>query len=427
MSQSVFQGTLVDSETGEPIAFANVFFKNNQYIGTLSRQDGAFRISHPKKKYQDTIIISSIAYQNISLATTEFSKTSKQILLKPEMHNLDEVIIVPDNLLVELLTNVIDNIPKNYPSQRHRLHGFYQEYGKSYDDYTSYLDGLMTLEYEDYDKNIPIIYDTELEDRRPDFHENIYLHQLRRSEDFSNLTAYLKHGLLSTNISFISVNPLYQKSFSLFRRAITQQEWKESLENDVRNRYIKLVNLGYEISGQDTLQRVGVLQIPYQNKERYLQESEWVINLSDFGVVSIRVVENKPDSHIKEDNRISPWEFYEEIQFRKIEDTYYPTLFIYNFGFSYIHGSQHHFRSRKYFVETVEQSSSEFQKRRPTKQLSDERNIYNIKLRYRKDFWSQFKTPFQSNSIDQFESDLNRGKLLLDQFKKNRVRKNDRK
>ena len=44
ISQSIFQGELIDSKSGEPVEYANVFFKNNQQIGTLSRQDGSFRL-----------------------------------------------------------------------------------------------------------------------------------------------------------------------------------------------------------------------------------------------------------------------------------------------------------------------------------------------------------------------------------------------
>ncbi len=429
ISQSIFQGELIDSKSGEPVEFANVFFLNNQRIGTLSRQDGSFRLVHPISNLEDTIVISSITYKHLFVPTSRFQRSTLVLELDEEIHELDEITVVPENQLVKLLHKVIDNVSKNYPNQKHRLHGFYQEYTRSFDEFTSYLDGLITMENDNYAQDDPLKYDPKYNNKRPQIHEEIYLHQLRRSEDYTTLPEYLEEGFRFNNISLVRANPVYDKSFVPFIMTHTQEEWRESLDVFVESEFLKVINLGFEISGPDTLQRIGILQFPIvKGKENekeikgYLLQSEWMVNLTDFGVVSIRQLEPDPLTDVEEG--LSYFlDDYSEIQFRKINGTYFPTLIIHNFGFEYAFGTNHYFISQKFFVEQIEKSKGEFVKRKPSKKLSKKRTKRTVKLPYDEEFWAQFSIPSIANKIEQFEGDLNRGLQLNEQFKKNRKRK----
>lgn len=89
----VVAGTIVDSKTGEGIAFANVFhFKTNQ--GTASNIDGFFRI--PNLLLTDTITVSFVGYgkQYFSVETILKNKT---ISLVRKVESLQEFAVLSDN------------------------------------------------------------------------------------------------------------------------------------------------------------------------------------------------------------------------------------------------------------------------------------------------------------------------------------------
>lgn len=41
-SQTAYSGILIDNKSNDPISYANVFYQNNQRIGTMSNGEGKF-------------------------------------------------------------------------------------------------------------------------------------------------------------------------------------------------------------------------------------------------------------------------------------------------------------------------------------------------------------------------------------------------
>lgn len=87
-------GTLVDSETGEPLIGANVFLENTM-IGAASDLNGNFEIKKiPPGTYN--LVVSMIGYakqvvQNVSMSADEVKKLD--LALKPEILESDEVVV----------------------------------------------------------------------------------------------------------------------------------------------------------------------------------------------------------------------------------------------------------------------------------------------------------------------------------------------
>ena len=85
------KGVVKDSITGKSIAFANVVLKNGK--GTYTNEFGNFELKI-KNINNGTLKISTIGYQSRILPTTSFTTDGTlEILLQPEIENLDEVII----------------------------------------------------------------------------------------------------------------------------------------------------------------------------------------------------------------------------------------------------------------------------------------------------------------------------------------------
>lgn len=96
LAQNQLNGTIRDSETGKPVAFATVFFANTT-LGTSSNQDGVFVINRiPSGKYDLTVTI--VGYQT-DQRSVEFhgrDVLELDIRLTPDDKMLREVVVMPD-------------------------------------------------------------------------------------------------------------------------------------------------------------------------------------------------------------------------------------------------------------------------------------------------------------------------------------------
>ncbi len=96
LKAQVLNGTVKDSETGDPVAIATIFF-NNHRNGTFSDKNGNFEVIVPASGYLE-LIVSHIAYNNLSLVFDQgiSADTSLTISLSPSENELDEVEITAD-------------------------------------------------------------------------------------------------------------------------------------------------------------------------------------------------------------------------------------------------------------------------------------------------------------------------------------------
>lgn len=91
LNSQIINGTVKDSVTGENIAFANIVLKNGK--GTYSNEFGVFELEI-KNFATDTLKISNLGYKSKILPLINLKNATKfEVLLKPRVENLDEVLI----------------------------------------------------------------------------------------------------------------------------------------------------------------------------------------------------------------------------------------------------------------------------------------------------------------------------------------------
>lgn len=108
------QGTVKDSITGEPIAFATVSFENSS-VGKLTDDGGKFKINN--KNNITKVAVTFMGYNSKTFTVPAGQTTNLTILLVPEGVNLNEVVVRPkkekyskkDNPAVALIKKVIKN------------------------------------------------------------------------------------------------------------------------------------------------------------------------------------------------------------------------------------------------------------------------------------------------------------------------------
>ncbi len=105
-------GKIVDSETNEPVTYANLILKKEE-IYRISDEDGYFKIPVTSSILNTASVnISSIGYtpQNIKL-----NQLNKVVKLPPSLDELDEVLVVAHTTPLAILKLAVKNIKVNHP------------------------------------------------------------------------------------------------------------------------------------------------------------------------------------------------------------------------------------------------------------------------------------------------------------------------
>ena len=120
-----FKGKIIDRISGEPLQFVNIQLKNSG-IGSISGENGYFRLKIPANHIHDIVLISCLGYENQEIPISSINRNIV-IELKPIDYRIGEVIIMPDTTLLSLLEKAFKKIPVNYPNYPTKLKGFYRE------------------------------------------------------------------------------------------------------------------------------------------------------------------------------------------------------------------------------------------------------------------------------------------------------------
>ena len=89
-AQSKVSGIVID-EFDNPVAFANILFKNS-YQGTITNDNGRFYMESDVT--HDTLVVSFIGYENMEIPLTSKVTYDMEIKLKESSEQLDEVVLI---------------------------------------------------------------------------------------------------------------------------------------------------------------------------------------------------------------------------------------------------------------------------------------------------------------------------------------------
>ncbi|HEY0740951.1 MAG TPA: carboxypeptidase-like regulatory domain-containing protein [Chryseosolibacter sp.] len=92
-SQLLLSGKIFQKNNNQPLAYANIgIFDHN--VGTLSNPDGTFELSFPDRLRQDTLQVSALGFEKISLPiNTITDKRNIVVRLKERPVRLDPVVV----------------------------------------------------------------------------------------------------------------------------------------------------------------------------------------------------------------------------------------------------------------------------------------------------------------------------------------------
>lgn len=175
-SSLTISGTLVDSESNEPLVFASIGIKHAS-ISTVSNSQGQFDF-HISSKYKDDIlVISMMGYQNTEVPVRNLiNKDSILFRLNKATKLLDEVVI-QDSLQGEDIVRIaVSRIGENFPIEPFLLEGFYRDLKKLGGTYFSLLEAAVKIYDENYD----------LPNNKERLRERVRLVEVRKSLGYNN-------------------------------------------------------------------------------------------------------------------------------------------------------------------------------------------------------------------------------------------------
>ena len=109
--KTVVTGKVKDAENGDPVPFANVFFKGTQ-IGTTTSFDGDFELSTITSV--DTLVISYMGYEITEVPIKPGQRQELNLQLIPNVIKLKELIVYPgENPAFEIMRRVVEHKKEN--------------------------------------------------------------------------------------------------------------------------------------------------------------------------------------------------------------------------------------------------------------------------------------------------------------------------
>lgn len=134
-NNTIFSGIVIDNIDKTPIPFCNVYIENTS-IGTITNENGAFRLTVPKY-INKNLCISFIGYKTKKIPLKKLKHEDNIITLSKDEIELAEIVIMPDSTLLTFLQKAYRAIDKNYPKVPSKLKGFYRE--TQYNENNEYL------------------------------------------------------------------------------------------------------------------------------------------------------------------------------------------------------------------------------------------------------------------------------------------------
>jgi erythromycin esterase-like protein len=133
-------GKIIMDKNDKPIPYVNIGLKNDP-IGTISNEEGDFKLNITNKNLQDTVCFSCIGYKIQYHPIKEFLNVSRsEIKMEDQNYDLNEVVVSVERLTAKkILRKTIRAIDKNYYQKAYTQDVLFRKKDKYSDSNSEYL------------------------------------------------------------------------------------------------------------------------------------------------------------------------------------------------------------------------------------------------------------------------------------------------
>ena len=298
-------GVVLDAKDGQPVPNAIFHLNNSEYPGSITDQQGVFSVRLPQRTPHDSLVISSLGYQELSVALTNLASAKDTLYF-----SLQRLPIVLDDVIVnakafdpkEIIQKALENTAKNYPDKMHLLKGLYRKISTEDDHYTKLIEAAVTVQ--DYN------YKSKLENKA-----RIRIEQLRQSDELAETDSILiTYGKKTAQKFNKNVNSIYQAYESVSLRAFHNPHTvftPEGFFQEIPEFPQTYTIMDVSIEGNDTIYQIGFTGMNNPPGASYLK-----INSSDWAII-----EYQRGFYFGKDCA-----FQELVKYKKTAGRYYPAF-----------------------------------------------------------------------------------------------------
>ncbi|WP_375579912.1 carboxypeptidase-like regulatory domain-containing protein [Marivirga tractuosa] len=397
-------GALLSKADSSTIPFANIHLKGTM-LGAHSNEEGQFSFSFPIKEKYDTVVISSIGYEDLELLVANLKKQESNYYLTPEKGMLEEVIVRPaKDTLRAIVGEAIRKIPFNYARRAFLLKGFYREMVVRNNSYVRLLEAAVSVQ----DNGFDLPYNK----------LKIRLDELKKSEDYIDYSFFEK---VYKYFMGEDENNLYKSfEFDGIRGYNRIEEYK--LLNDIHRRYD--FELDSVIQSSEGLIYVLSYFSPSFHLGGLQSFGKIYINADDFGILKLEfssqffAVEGSNEARFNKDQeKLFLNSIYKQsvVSYRKIGKKYY---------LSYIKWkapvkdawqteteegeSAVQFYNAAFYVTDIKTRRRNFKRIKYKETMAVDEDLFDVEKPYNEVFWNNFNSVILDPKLKKAQEDIKR-------------------
>jgi hypothetical protein len=396
-------GTLFSKADSSTIPFANIYLKGTM-LGSHSNEEGQFSFRFPLEEKQDTVVISSIGYEDLELWVSNLNSEKSNYYLAPEKGMLKEVIVKPTkDTLRAIVGEAIRKIPFNYSRRAFLLKGFYRELVTNEKEYVRVLEAAVSVQDNGFDV--------------PYSRLKIRLDEVKKSED------YIDYSFFETVYKYFmggDENNLYKSfEFDFIRGYNREQKYK--FLRDIYNRYD--FELDSIMQSSDGLIYVLNYFSPTFSIGGLQQSGKIYINANDYGIIKLEYqhhfipVEDSDEARFKNGEDIFLNNIHKQsvVSYRKIGKKYY---------LSYIKWkapvrdawqtetedgeSAVQFYDAAFYVTDVKTRRRDFKRIKYKETMAVDEDLFDVDKPYNEEFWNNFNSVIIDPKLKKAKEDIER-------------------
>lgn len=373
-------GKVIAANFSDPIAFCSVSLKDSP-ISTVTNLAGEFSFSFPEKETNDTLLISSIGYDQEQLAIESITEGRTITIRLTPSELLLEAITVTDSLTGnEVIQLALERLETNHPNQPTSMEAFYRERQMVDGDYVSLLEAAVTI----YDK-------FNLKKRKSALRSKIKIDQLRRSLVFNHpYNSWWQEDNLLLHAWLLNPVPY---NFSLLSRKLKKGTFNRDKTVSVHGRQAYIVH-DYDLYWPTT----------------------YFIQAGTYAIVRVEQhfdagVNGPKSSSIRGDSLMLDIAFQKRntiIDFIKIDNKYYPSFIQFDASHDYYHNGEFltSFRVvQDVIINQIETDNPTVVERNESSRIN--RSLVKEEYPYDDQFWANYnvlkETPLEKKLIQDLE------------------------
>jgi hypothetical protein len=397
-------GTLLSKADSSTIPFANIHLKGTM-LGAHSNEEGQFSFRFPLKEKHDTVVISSIGYEDLALLVGNLKKQDSAYYLSPEKGMLNEVIVRPTkDTLRALVGEAIRKIPFNYSRRSFLLKGFYREMVVRNNSYIRLLEAAVSVQ----DNGFDLPYNK----------LKIRLDELKKSEDYIDYSFFEK---VYKYFMGGDENNLYQSfEFDNIRGYNRDEEYK--FLNDIHSRYD--FELDSVIQSSEGLIYVLNYYSPSFHLGGLQHFGKIYINSEDYGIVKLEFnhqffpVEDSNEARFSKDQEkmfLNNIHKQSVVSYRKIGKKYYLSYIKWKAPVRDAWQTETEdgetavqFYDAAFFVTDVKTRRRDFKRIKYKETMALDEDLFDVEKPYNEDFWNNFNSVILDPKLKKAQEDIKR-------------------